>query len=116
MEMLNEHLRLCDDIAYAKKRELEHKLRVAHAKQVLADLATMAQMQAIDASRINGKNAEIRKIQLADAVLADQTYLEARDQLEKEEQELLLAIAESVFAEAKLSITKAHLYSQGGRL
>jgi hypothetical protein len=60
--MLKEHLDLCDNVAYTKKRELEHKFRVAHAKQVLANIETAVQAHAATIGEIDGKNAEIRKI------------------------------------------------------
>jgi hypothetical protein len=110
--MDKEYLDLCENAAYTKKRELEHKYRVAHAKQVLSDFQTIAQAAAVEAGEVKGANAEIRKNQLDTVLISDKPCMEARRQLEKEERELIDATAESVFAEAKLSITKAWLYSQ----
>ena len=110
--MDKEYLDLCENAAYTKKRELEHRLRVACAKQVLSEWETIAQEEAIKADKIDGKNAETRKIQLEAVVLNESRVTEARRVLEQEERDLNETIAESVYAEAKLSITKAWLYSQ----
>ena len=110
--MDKEYLDLCENAAYTKKRELIHKLRVAHAKQVLEECKTTAQARAISAGGIDGKNAEIRKAQLDETVLFSSAVSEAQAELDKQELELVDTIAEAMYMEAKLSITKAWLYSQ----
>ena len=80
----------------------------SHAEAVQSRI----QGAAVAAGEIDGKNAEIRKAQLAAVLTGSEEYQAARAAAEVQEQQATLRGLERRSAEALVSLTKAWLYSQ----
>jgi len=106
---LNELARLYD---LALTQELAKKRRLAMCEAEVLAATACAHCGAQDAGLINGKNADARKSQLAVVLQVDKGVLSAEADARAAKQAADEFYATRMMIEAKISLTKAWLYSQ----
>jgi hypothetical protein len=104
-DLIDRHAEVVEKDAEARKAELV-------AKNQAAAMKVAALSFAYEEKVVDGKNAEIRKMQEQGALAVDSDYQSAATALEVAECDAIEAAAELAAVAAEVSLTRAYLYSQ----
>ena len=105
---------LAEDYASALKAEYESKLHLEQLRGQVERLEGVTLAAAYEDGTIDGKNADVRKRQEANALANDGGYQEALHAVAEAERLANAATVDVEHKRALNSLTKAWLYSQAG--